>query len=78
MARKQSTRLTDVQDDDLVIDVETRSRVSLKKAGAYRYFADPSTQIMVASYAIGMGPIRRWRPSKEIIPLDLRDHIELR
>lgn len=63
-------------DDDLVIDFETRSRVSLKKAGAYRYAADPSTEVMVASYAIGMGPIKRWRPYiSELVPFDLYDHI---
>jgi len=34
--------------DDLPCDLETRSRVDLKKAGARRYAADPSTQITVA------------------------------
>ena len=50
--------------DDLVLDFETRSSVSLKKAGAYRYAADQSTQVLVASYCIGQGPIKRWRPYK--------------
>jgi DNA polymerase len=34
--------------DDLPADLETRSRVDLKSAGARRYAADPSTQITVA------------------------------
>lgn len=34
--------------DDLLADVETRSRVNLKSAGARRYSADPSTQITTA------------------------------
>lgn len=34
--------------DDLLADVETRSRVNLKTAGARRYAADPSTQITTA------------------------------
>ena len=34
--------------DDLPCDLETRSRTDLRKAGARRYAADPSTQITVA------------------------------
>ncbi len=34
--------------DDLAADVETRSRCDLRKAGARRYAADPSTQITTA------------------------------
>lgn len=34
--------------DDLLADVETRSRVNLKTAGARRYAADPSTQVTTA------------------------------
>ena len=34
--------------DDLWCDLETRSRINLKTAGARRYAADPSTQITVA------------------------------
>lgn len=34
--------------DDLFADVETRSRTDLKKAGARRYAADPSTQVTTA------------------------------
>jgi len=63
-------------DNDLVLDFETRSSVNLKKAGAYRYASDPSTQVLVASYCIGQGPIKRWRPYKlEPLPWDLIEHI---
>lgn len=34
----------------LLLDLETRSRVDLKKAGARRYAADPSTQITTAGW----------------------------
>ena len=34
--------------DSLLVDVETRSRVDLKAAGARRYAADPSTQVTTA------------------------------
>ena len=34
--------------NDLLADVETRSRIDLKKSGARRYAADPSTQITTA------------------------------
>lgn len=62
-------------DEDCVLDFETRGVVSLKKAGAYRYAADKDTSVRVASYCIGNGPIRRWRPYCEKIPTDLEAHI---
>lgn len=36
--------------DSLLVDVETRSRVDLRSAGARRYSADPSTQITTATW----------------------------
>jgi DNA polymerase len=36
--------------DDLLADVETRSRTNLKTAGARRYAADPSTQVTTAAW----------------------------
>ena len=39
--------------DDLLADVETRSRVNLKAAGARRYAADPSTQVTTAVWQFG-------------------------
>jgi len=62
--------------DDLILDFETRSATSLKKAGAYRYAACKTTQVMVASYAFRDRPVHRWRPyKKEPIPYDLAIHI---
>src|SRR5262245_7873266 len=61
---------------DLVLDFETRSTCQLKKAGAYRYSNDPTTQIICASYCIGDGPIRRWLPLEgQPIPAALFTHI---
>lgn len=47
---------------ELFLDFETRSRVDLKKAGAYRYAEDPSTEILCASYAFDDGPVQLYRP----------------
>lgn len=60
---------------DLILDFETRSRVSLKKAGAYRYSIDASTQCVIASYCFDNGPIRRWRPLEDRPPEDLVWHV---
>lgn len=43
-------------------DFETRSRVDLKKAGAWRYSVDPSTSALCMSYRIDSGPVRLWHP----------------
>lgn len=59
----------------LEIDFETRSLVDLRKRGAYNYFADPSTEPLMASYAIDGGPVRRWRPPAPC-PVDIRAHVE--
>lgn len=59
----------------LHFDVETRSTVDLKKAGMFRYFEDPSTDIWCASYAIGEGPVKRWLRGQPC-PADIREHIE--
>lgn len=39
------------------LDFETRSRVDLKKVGAWAYAMHPSTEVMCLSYSIGGGPI---------------------
>jgi DNA polymerase bacteriophage-type len=41
-------------------DYETRSQVDLKKVGAARYAADPSTEVLCASYAVDGGPVQPW------------------
>lgn len=42
------------------IDTETLSRADLKATGIYPYSADPSFRVMIVTYAIGDGPVRRW------------------
>lgn len=39
-------------------DLETRSRVDLRKTGAYRYAEDPSTEILMMAYAVGDEPVQ--------------------
>lgn len=44
----------------LFLDFETRSRVNLKTAGAYRYAEDASTEALCAGWALDHGPVQRW------------------
>lgn len=60
----------------LEIDFESRSPVDLRARGAYRYWEDPRTQAMIASYTIDEGPIKRWRRG-EPCPPAIRKHIEV-
>lgn len=57
------------------IDFETRAVADLKKCGSYVYFADPLTDVMLASYSIDDGPIKRWRVGQPC-PADVREVIE--
>lgn len=41
-------------------DYETRSLIDLKKAGAYRYAAHPTTSAFCVAYAIGDGQVDLW------------------
>ncbi len=46
------------------IDWETRSRFDLKKGGAWRYFQDPSTQVICLSYKVpGFKKPKTWFPA---------------
>lgn len=45
----------------LHLDFETRSIVDLIKRGGYNYASDPTTQIVLASYAFDNDPVQRWR-----------------
>src|SRR6185436_5260039 len=45
------------------IDFETRSACDVRKTGAYRYFEDPSTSVLVACFAINDGPVETWWPA---------------
>lgn len=59
----------------LSIDFETRSDVDLKKCGVYRYFESPHADVLLASFTLDGGPVRRWRRG-EPCPADVRAHIE--
>lgn len=50
----------------VVPDFETLSACDLKKAGAYRYFQDPTTEILTLSYAIDDFPPRTWFPGDDL------------
>lgn len=45
----------------LMFDTETRSTVDLRKAGAYRYAEDPTTDVLLAGGCIDDGPLIEWR-----------------
>ena len=44
-------------------DFETRSRAVLKKVGALKYAADPSTEVVFIAFAVDDGPVQLWRGS---------------
>ena len=44
----------------LWLDYETRSYCDLLKRGVYNYAQDKTTEVLIASYAIDNGPIKRW------------------
>ena len=45
-------------------DIETRSTVDLKKVGAAKYAADPSTEVLCVAYAVDDGPVQLWLPRR--------------
>ena len=47
-------------------DVETRSRVILKKVGTHAYAANPSTQVLCVCFAIDDGPVQLWVPGDPV------------
>lgn len=59
------------------LDFETFSTVNLPKVGAYRYAQDPSTEALIACYAIGDAPVRTWLPYLQpTMPLDIYRALE--
>src|SRR5262245_51829301 len=50
----------------LFFDIETRSTVDLEVAGAWRYAADPTTQVLCVGYAVDNGDPRSWCPGDPI------------
>jgi DNA polymerase len=51
---------------DLCWDVETRSAASLRNNGAWRYAADPTTEVLCLCYAIDDGEIAIWLPGQPV------------
>jgi DNA polymerase len=54
----------------VVLDVETRSQLDLRRVGAARYAADPSTDVWCVAYAIDDQPVQIWLRG-EPLPADL-------
>jgi DNA polymerase len=51
----------------LYIDLETRSRTSPRKVGAYRYAEDPSTAVHCVAWAVGNGVVHLWRAGDDLV-----------
>jgi DNA polymerase len=47
-------------------DIETRSTIALAKAGAWRYAADPSSEVLCIGYAIDDSDVQIWTPGQPI------------
>jgi DNA polymerase len=58
------------------LDFETYSLISVIDLGAFRYAADPSTEILCASYAIDRGPVKSWTLFDIDPPEELNDAIK--
>ncbi|MGD9724373.1 MAG: hypothetical protein AB7U76_24300 [Pirellulales bacterium] len=56
------------------IDFETFSECDLKKAGAWKYAQDPSTEVLMMAWAIGFEAPQLWLPGMSF-PERLRQHI---
>lgn len=46
--------------NQISLDLETRSRVSIKKCGEFRYAEDPSTEILIAAVSLNRTPCLTW------------------
>ena len=58
----------------LFIDFETRSSLDLQEVGSSVYAEHFSTDVWVACYAIGKGPVQVWYPG-DPVPVDLAEHV---
>jgi DNA polymerase bacteriophage-type len=47
-------------------DYETRSQLDLRKVGAHKYAAHPSTEVLCCAYAVDDGPVKLWWPSDPV------------
>ena len=59
----------------MTVDFETRSFLSVKDVGAWRYAEDETTEIMCLSYKLGNGKTNLWTPALPF-PQAILDHIE--
>ncbi len=59
----------------LHLDFETKSDVDLKKCGAYVYAMHPSTEVLLASYALDDEDVRLWDATQEDMPFDLCSYL---
>jgi len=50
----------------LVRDVETRSPLDLRVVGAFRYAADPRTEVLCVGFAVDSGLVKLWRPGEPV------------
>ena len=57
----------------LYCDIETKSRVDLKKSNVYRYVTDPDFEILLAAYALDDGPIILAATPEEIAAIPYLD-----
>ena len=55
----------------VLIDIETRSTLDLKKSGVPNYACHPDTSITHVGYSIDAGPIYVWQPREREMPADL-------
>lgn len=53
-------------EDAVHLDYETRSRIDLRVAGPWVYGEDWSTQVWVACFARGDGPVEAWHPGDPV------------
>jgi hypothetical protein len=49
-------------------DYETRSTIRLNSVGAYRYAADPHTEVLCCAYAVDDQPVQLWLPGDPVPP----------
>ncbi len=61
-------------EQSLFIDFETRSVVELKEAGPFVFAEHSTTEVWVACYAIGGGPVDVWHPG-DPVPANLTAHV---
>jgi DNA polymerase bacteriophage-type len=73
VSRAQETKATSFA-RALHVRFQSRSASDLERAGPWKYAAHPSTDLWCVSYAVGDGPISRWRPS-EPVPAEVLAHV---